>query len=266
MVEAEERCALIEDVEEETFVRFVEFMYTNEYAVPDPDLDITSIEEAPTEEAPACEEIPPADEWPTEVIPEPVADPFPEELFISGKKQKTRKKGLATKANRWCEDAEDSLQVNAFDFGGYGKRRDSMWMKFQTEAVSRDRAVWEPRQNVSPSENYTQVFLCHAQLYILSDRYGIGPLRDLCIQKLRLTLSKYTLFEARISDIVELVRYTYDETMGHEQGMDKLRSLVLNYVVCHIETIAKHSAFTEMVQERGVLGKDLVLKMLQRLD
>ena len=272
MVEAEERCALIEDVEEETFVRFIEFMYTNDYAVPDPDIDFTSIEEAPAEE-PALEETPPADDWQREAElvadpePEPVADPFPEELFISGKKkQKTRKKGLATKANRWCEDAEDSLQVNAFDFGGYGKRRDSMWMKFQTEAVSRDRAVWEPRQNVSPSENYTQVFLCHAQLYILSDRYGIGPLRDLCIQKLRLTLSKYTLFEARISDIVELVRYTYDETMGHEQGMDKLRSLVLNYVVCHIETIAKHSAFTEMVQERGVLGKDLVLKMLQRLD
>ena len=74
MVEAEERCALIEDVEEETFVRFIEFMYTNDYAVPDPDIDFTSIEEAPAEE-PALEETPPADDWQREA--ELVADPEP---------------------------------------------------------------------------------------------------------------------------------------------------------------------------------------------
>jgi hypothetical protein len=288
MIEAEERCALIEDVEEETFVRFIEFMYTNDYAVPDPDLDFTSIEEAPAEETPVCEETPTwADAPATEEAPaieeppledttaygwepaELVEDPAAEEFFNSNKmKQKGREEIQPTKANEWCEDAEVAFQADdrSFNFGNNKRNnKQRMWSKFQKKAVQQTCAVWEPRPNFSPSENYKQVFLCHAQMYVLSDRYSIGPLRELCMQKLRLTLSKYKLFNARISDIVELVRYTYDHTMEHEQGMDKLRSLVLDYVVCHVETIVKHSAFIEMLQERGVLGKDLVLKMLQRL-
>jgi len=60
MVEAEERCALVEDVEEDTFVRFIEFMYTADYAVPDPIIDLSLLEEevppAPDEEVRAEEE------------------------------------------------------------------------------------------------------------------------------------------------------------------------------------------------------------------
>jgi hypothetical protein len=36
MAEAKESCAFLEDVDEGTFVRFVEYMYTNDYPVPDP--------------------------------------------------------------------------------------------------------------------------------------------------------------------------------------------------------------------------------------
>src|ERR1700733_507674 len=38
MAEAKENCAILEDVDEGTFVRFAEYMYTNDYSVPDPEI------------------------------------------------------------------------------------------------------------------------------------------------------------------------------------------------------------------------------------
>ena len=129
----------------------------------------------------------------------------------------------------------------------------------------RHHEPWEPRQNKESCEDYTQVFLCHARLYVFSDRYGIEPLLELTQQKLRLTLSTFNLFDERVSDIIELVRYTYEHTMEHEEGIDKLRSLVMDYVTCQMEAIVKDKDFITMLQEPGALAKDLVLKSLRRL-
>ena len=273
MVEAEEKCALIEDFEEETFVRFIEFIYTADYAVPDPLIDLPLLEEEVPPAPPADEEVP-AEEEPAAEEATPVVKTqgfkwgsnFEDFLPTKKTKKNRRKKNQAIKTNEWREDVEVILPENARSYGGFENNKERMWSDFQTKAVPQSRAIWKPSQNASPTEDYTEVFLCHAQLYVLSDRYSIGPLRELSLQKLRLNLSEYTLFEERISDIVELVKYTYDHTMDHDHGIDKLRSLVLDYVVCYVKTLVKHSAFTEMVQKRGVLGKDLMLKMVRRLD
>jgi hypothetical protein len=237
MAEAKESCAILEDVDEGTFVRFVEYMYTNDYSVPDPVIVQTASNSTFENGQDGTEE--------TAVPDEPLASPIEEYDWSFSKKDKKKNKG--SKGNPW-------------------HRKDQLWSEFTEKAYVRHREPWEPRQNKESSEDYTQVFLCHARIYVFSDRYCIEPLQELARQKLRLTLSTFILFSERVSDIVELVQYTYAHTMEHEEGIDKLRSLVMDYVICQMEAIVKDKNFITLLQEPGALAKDLVLKSLRRLD
>jgi len=76
-------------------------------------------------------------------------------------------------------------------------------------------------------------------------------------------LSRYTLYQERTSDIVELLRFTCQNTRDYDDGIDQLRSLVADYVVCHVEAIAKDQDFLNFVQERGAVAKDLLGKAAQ---
>lgn len=46
--------------------------------------------------------------------------------------------------------------------------------------------------------------------------------------------------------------------MDHDRGIDKVRSLVMDYVVCHVEIIVEHAMFRETLQERGALAKSRI--------
>ena len=126
--------------------------------------------------------------------------------------------------------------------------------------------TWEPYLNADPCEDYAPVFVCHARLYVFSNRYEFDALRDLCLQKLRLTLSTYVLHQRRRPDVTQLVRYSLHHTSDFEQGPDKLRSLVSNYVVCHIEQMCAGANILDSLQECDGLARDLMSKITQRLD
>jgi hypothetical protein len=248
MAEAKESCALLEDVDESTFVRFVEYMYTNDYLVPDP--VIAQMTSKGTSE-----------DGQDRIEPEPEPESTKQGSWSSIKKDnKKRKKSLM--GDIWSMEAlpeeprEEYRQC----------KKDQLWSEFTEAACVRHHEPWEPRQNKESCEDYTQVFLCHARLYIFSDRYGIEPLQELVPQKLRLILSTFILFDERVPDIVELVRFTYEHTMEHEEGIDKLRNLVMDYVTCQVEAIVNDRDFITLLQEPGALAKDLVLKSLRRLD
>jgi hypothetical protein len=232
MAEAKESCAFLEDVDEGTFVRFVEYMYTNDYSVPDPVIVQMASDSTFENDQDGIEETAAVDE------PQPPMELAP---------------------------AEDPV-ISEEEYPQRECKKDQVWSEFTEKAHVKHHEPWEPRQNTESSEDYTQVFLYHARLYVFSDRYCIEPLQELALQKLLLTLSTFTLFNERVSDIVELVQYTYAHTMEHEEGIDKLRSLVMDYVVCQLEAIAKDKNFITMLQEPGAFAKDLVLKSLRRLD
>jgi hypothetical protein len=260
MAEAKESCAFLEDVDEDTFVRFVEYMYTNDYPVPNPVIVQMASDSTFENGQDGIEE--------TAAVDEPQPTPIHEDDW-SSKKDKKKKK--ASMGNPWHKE-EVSMQEDAIpmDYSSeYTQReckKDRLWSEFTKKAHVRHHKPWEPRQNKECCEDYTQVFLCHARLYVVSDRYCIEPLQQLTLQKLRLTLSRFILFNERVSDIIELVQYTYAHTMEHEEGIDKLRSLVMDYVICQMEAIVKDKNFVTMLQEPGALAKDLVLKSLQRLN
>lgn len=69
-----------------------------------------------------------------------------------------------------------------------------------------------------------------------------------------------------MSDIVELIRYTYEHTIDLEQGYDKPRLLVLEFVICHVKQLSRAKSFRNLLEEPGAYARDLSLKMLDLLE
>ncbi|KAF2135118.1 uncharacterized protein K452DRAFT_213695, partial [Aplosporella prunicola CBS 121167] len=115
-----------------------------------------------------------------------------------------------------------------------------------------------PPTNQNARENFTTVLLSHARLYSFADKYGIEALRLLTLHKLHKTLVGFTLYNARISDIIALLRYTYSDehTLDYDNKVDDLRALVSEYVVCEIETIGRTKAFLDLIEEGGPFVRD----------
>jgi hypothetical protein len=281
MTEAREKCAFLEDIDEDTFMRFIEYLYTDDYSVPEPEIVVKPSDIALEDGLDRTWETDSAIEPMTQlsrVIGQEQAESavVEEDTWRFGHK-KDKKNKKTSKGNLWREEPEmlpepepQPYHQDVFGFGEAQSQReckkDRLWSAFKKKAYVKHRASWEPRQNKESSEIYTPVFLCHAHLYVFSDRYGIEPLQQLTLQKLRLTLSRFSLFKDRVPDVVELVKCIYKHTMDHDQGIDRMRSLVMDYVVCHLEVIAEDANLKQLLQEPGALAKDLLLKSMQRLD
>lgn len=112
-----------------------------------------------------------------------------------------------------------------------------------------------PEMVDSPVEDYTPIFLGHARLYVLAEKYGVDKLKVTVLQKLRNTLRCYTTCEARDGDIAELVRYTYENTPT-VTSIEGLRELVIRYVATEAKEIG-----VSLVADGGPIASD-VLSMI----
>jgi len=171
-------------------------------------------------------------------VPEPEPEPWPE-----------------------VEPASASLNTDLFAPKDTTVSRRQLWEGFCSLAYE-----VPPKQSLPPTKNdqredFTSIFLCHARLYKLSERYDVSALMSLSLQKLRLTLSQYIFHQERAGAVVELVRYVYRHTMDYDKGRDKLRSLVLDYVVCYISQLEQEQSFVQLLREGGHLASDLLAKM-----
>ena len=108
-----------------------------------------------------------------------------------------------------------------------------------------------PRANKSPTEDYTGVFLCHAQVYVFAEQYDIQNLKALALEELQLALAIYTLYPERTGDIVALLRYIYANTGEPAAGVEDLRTLLTAYMSYEIDTLVKDKAFKEVMLEDG---------------
>ena len=105
-------------------------------------------------------------------------------------------------------------------------------------------------------EDFTPVFLGHARLYVFADYWGVEPLKAITLNKLHKVLCNYTRHEARYGDVVELARYTYDNTPSRRRR-DPLRELVVQYLVFEAKEIASSEQCLELVEKGGGFAKDL---------
>jgi hypothetical protein len=266
MGEASVGKAVFEDVEEETFIRFCQFAYTGDYTTPDfthipaielPDIstpiatsydasiidrdDGRSIEPEPVPE-PAPGPVP-------EPEPDLAPDPAPVDDFVWGAMAKRAKKAKKpSKGSLLRQSLHDQL--------------------YDTETIRTISAVrCEVRQNSGPTEDYTTVFLSHAQLYVFAEKWDIKPLKTLALFKLHKTLTSFTLYAVRRPDIVALLRYTFstDHTPDLVDTVDDLRSLVMLYTACEVENLIHCPEFLSLIGEGGQLAQNLVQILMKRI-
>lgn len=292
MSEAQEGCAWLEDVEESTFVRFSQFAYTGDYIAADPEilLDSSTIASAPSEPpppihtdrpvaVPPSEPPPPAEhEWswtPEETVAFEELDgqaepPVDSELLFDRNRDiwipnlmSKKKKGKAIKSTNL-----ENLDVHT-EGSPSSSRREKLWKLFESISYSVPKPSnhsSHPRKNLESCEDYKDVFLCHARLYVFAEKYDIAPLKKLSLSKLHKTLSAFTLWMERVGDIVALMRYSYANTVYRSPSNDPLRLLVIHYATCVVEQLVKSSEFKALLEEPGELASDLVVKMIHRLD
>jgi hypothetical protein len=110
--------------------------------------------------------------------------------------------------------------------------------------------------NSKNTEDYTPVFLTHSRLYVLADKYGVESLKRLSLHKLHKTLEGFTLFEERIEDIAELVRFSYCNDNTPDEGTDELRQLVLKFVASRHADIGESAPFLSLMEEGGIFVRD----------
>ncbi len=256
MIEAQTKSATLDDVDVKTFARFCQFAYTGDYARP-------SLEAA--EEGTTTSELVEASNRHAGSSPdniaqaeEDVAPPEPEPIYYSedqwgGFGHKKRSKKL-----RGRETSPQKINLRqSFDNSKYPL----------PESQQQFRHECSPRANTSPEEDFTNVFLGHASLYVFAEKYGVESLKALTLNKMHETLSAFTLYRARIGDIVKLIGYVYssENTPDYEDRVDELRALVTHYVACKADTIAESELFLGLLEEGGPFVRDFWRKVKERI-
>ena len=122
------------------------------------------------------------------------------------------------------------------------------------------------RANTKPSEDYSDIFLCHAKLYVFADRYDIAKLRRIALSKLHKVLLKFTLYSQRARDVALLLEYAYRNTASRKSKVDDLRELIVQYAAYHIEKLMPDEVFKTILQAENDFSLDLIGEILQRLD
>lgn len=263
MREAQTRSATFEDVDEETFVRFCQFAYTGNYAVPSfaivEDASITSktvvASNGQTRSSPGL-----VDPVPFDPELEPLAMPPEVEIDEVGQDSWGRpKKSKKSKRPQWEETTTPKRVRLRHSFENRVYSLPELQQQLTHECT--------PRPNSSPEEDYTNVFLGHASLYVFAEKYDIEPLRALTLNKLHNTLLKFALYPARVADIIKLVRYTYssEHTPDREDRVDDLRALVVHYVACEVDTIGDSELFVSLLEEGGPFVRDFWRKVKERI-
>lgn len=122
------------------------------------------------------------------------------------------------------------------------------------------------RANQEKSEDYTEVFLSHARLYVFAEKYDIQLLKTLAFERLHHTLATYTLYQNRTGDIMTLLRFVYDNTQNYAGTVDDLRKMMRDYVGFEMNVLIKDKQFSALIiEDGGPLLLDFMDKVAERI-
>ena len=228
--EAQQGFAILEDVDEGTFVRFIRWVYSKDYPAPEHTMvessNVTSAQR-PTNET--------SDDACT------FDDDFVWRSW-SPKEEKKKKKNIGHRSP------------------SKGSLRESFIIQYDllSSGHSVDPSIPGPRGNKAPEEDYTEVFLGHARMYVFAEKYDIQPLKMLAQLKLHHTLSIFTLFPERIGDIMTLLKYVYANTAEAVDGNGDIRPMLAHYIGCEMEMLAKDGEIKDLMLDNGDMLGDFL--------
>lgn len=279
MTEAREGFAVLEDVDADTFVRFTQWAYQGYYLAAG-----SSIKSASESESAAGENqergsnsgrvVEPAEEVVDE-MPPPTEDDWGQSIENldwgtlanangwnprhSPKKSKKAKNGSSSQGTRTSQVVRENVK-EAFINREYNTRQETI-------------RVPPPLPNQDANEDYTEVFLSHARLYVFADMYDIQPLKRLALEELHATLAIFNLYPERTGDVITLLRYVYaytgeDSVCGKSGRVedDNIRLMLTLYVGYEMNMLMKDSDFKDlMIEDGGALLADFMGMVEQRI-
>ncbi len=240
MLKAKKKCVSLKDVDENTFVRFSQYAYTEDYIAANSNI---------------------LSDFFTIISTHLVSN----EVFNAQSKS----------------ESELELVRNLFDFDisnddwrffKKNKKKAKIWSKkfelwgnFKSKAYIISKPAFQSWKNRELCEDYTEIFLYHARLYVFADKYDVDSLKDLSLHMLQRTLIEFTLYDERIENIINLLRYSYSNTTDRSESIDDLRLLVVHYFTCVVENLSRSNEFQLLLKKVDSFARDLVKQMLERL-
>lgn len=231
MQESQLGFACLDDVDEDTFQRFAEWVYTENYS---PAVPCTASVDGGDNEEEKKETI-------SETIQPEAIDyelEVPYEHAFQGKRKRCRKE------EPW----------SGWDRSPPQPRQDRIG-RFRVNQVALDQ---------DPKKDYVDFFLCHARLWVFGDQKMIPDLKTLAQGNMRRVLAKFQYYKQRAQDIVVLLDYVYDNTAG-PSDKEGMRDIVLEFVTDHIVELASQSVFNDLVRQNSDFAGDLVSRTAQRV-
>ena len=264
MAEAQKGFAIIEDVSDDTFVRFIQWAYNGYYDAAKYVLDLESPNSSDNEKNDTNVVVNEPAKLPFDWSIEPEAEPAAEPPtpgwgnFGSGKKSSKKRDKASYEVSVPYADASTTRSSKKYLKECFIVRKETV----RKYSIS----LPQSRENQAPNEDYTEVFLSHARLYIFAEKYDIQPLKALALEELQAMLAIFNLHIERTGDIIALLRYVYDNTGESTEGVEDMRTLMTHYVGYEMDTLMKDDDFRDlMIEDGGALLGDFMKMVGKRI-
>ncbi|KAH9905940.1 hypothetical protein F4778DRAFT_685516 [Xylariomycetidae sp. FL2044] len=264
MKEAQEGRVIWDDLDESTFLRFVKWAYTGDYDIPSPGLSTTKTKDttgfsvsllasatsipSTTDTSKPCVKCNSKQVWRDSLICSACRVSFTCAYCTSCHEYKHQKCGLChvkslpgwkPQKAQACKDFAESKQ--------YPSRTPTS----------------TPRTNTKGCEEYNGIFIAHAGLYILADKYDIQVLRKMTLYNLWATLKDFTLYPGRASDVANLIAHAF-EAFSAAAVDDALCNMLADYAACIFEELIECPEW-KMMLELPVMTGCVMARIAKRL-
>ncbi|MDI1492545.1 MAG: hypothetical protein OHK93_003759 [Ramalina farinacea] len=282
MKEKQQGYAVLEDVTAATFDRFLEWASKGHYTPPLPSEDLKCEEETEDHSERKSEELVPerVDNTVEETNPRPrtppviqafgvqPAEPVPEMVVTDEERIDNGWGGFGPSLGSKKGKKKPWKTSSLGNEESTSRRRENMREAFHSRrpVVGRSHInIPSPRKNLNKSENYTEVFLCHARLYVFADLHDIQELKVLVLDELRALLAIFDLYQERTGDVVSLLRYAYASS-GQSSSGESLRGILTEFVGIEMDVLMRDREFREaMLENGGDMLEDFMSVVMKRI-
>ncbi|KAK3934257.1 hypothetical protein QBC46DRAFT_400354 [Diplogelasinospora grovesii] len=111
-------------------------------------------------------------------------------------------------------------------------------------------------------QSYTDIFLAHARMYVLADKYCIDSLLATAWTKMYTTLYSFVPTPRRVADLIPVVRFIYANTMPD----DKMRLLLAFWTACFVDVLRNDNDFKAELTENLEFNSDVIAAICKSMD
>lgn len=237
MKEAEDGCTTWENVSEDTFVRFGQYIYTGDYQGAAPF-------KRPVTEGPN-----------TQAANGDAEAESPVDPFVDTSKNETARKKSKSSSITVAEPTSCHTNAPLNTKATWGEFKNLRFYECSGGSYSL------PTDNDHYSIEYQEVFLSHARVHALADYYMIEPLAQLSLCKLHKVLCHFKLYKKRRCDVVALLCFCYEED-AHQ----RLRELVNAYAACYFRDLWQSEEFRQFFASTADFSLAIMGNVVDRMN